>query len=242
MWLSSEFFYLFFFILFGFTLSKDVPQLRKRADSCGINGYDHNKGNILYQEIDTKLTTYDCKSLCTSNIDCQSFAVGDRACLLYDIPVQGNLNLESESPFIFYDSGCFISIPSSSEVITSPTPLITPESSTLSILTTSTFVYIGVQSQSSTIQDLPIKTSTSEYSSVISLTSSSASTFSSETVSTPADTSTSTSPALMALQSSSYTPLPQGNVAALRMVPPHRYLILVLFYLLLVISINILTK
>ena len=56
-------------------------------NSCGLQGYD--KGAHAYEYFESKsLATFaKCSKKCTADVDCESFAYGAGACLLYKTSV-----------------------------------------------------------------------------------------------------------------------------------------------------------
>lgn len=82
------------------------------VETCGRAGYD-NSGHhecpspAAYNNDPKAATPQLCSALCKSESKCQSFAVGDGSCLLYEVPTEDNFTPE-RSPYFFYDVSCEI--------------------------------------------------------------------------------------------------------------------------------------
>jgi hypothetical protein len=86
------------------------------VETCGRAGYD-NSGHHecpsppAYTNDHKAATPQLCSALCKSESKCQSFAVGDGSCLLYEVPTEDNFTPE-RSPYFFYDVSCEITVSS----------------------------------------------------------------------------------------------------------------------------------
>lgn len=90
------------------------------VETCGRAGYDnsghHERPSPSAYTSDRKAATPQlCSALCKSESKCQSFAVGDGSCLLYEVRTEDNFTPE-QSPYYFYDVSC--------EVTASSPPLV----------------------------------------------------------------------------------------------------------------------
>lgn len=104
------------------TAATPTPTPISACEVNGVAGYD--KGSPLaywYTEDPTTAALTGCTDLCKSKADCNSLAVGNGACLLYNAPLVNNINPVETSPYIFYDLACLISS-SSSSAVASATP------------------------------------------------------------------------------------------------------------------------
>ncbi|KAE8445517.1 hypothetical protein EG329_013280 [Mollisiaceae sp. DMI_Dod_QoI] len=78
------------------------------ASNCSVKGYDNGKHLAYY--VDKNITTpAACKAFCLSSTvaKCSSFAVGG-GCLLYNVPVNGNVVAMNTSTFTFWDEACTV--------------------------------------------------------------------------------------------------------------------------------------
>ncbi|ROV94034.1 hypothetical protein VMCG_08225 [Cytospora schulzeri] len=146
-----------------------VPQ--KRADICGKKGYDSGKGNYDYNNSGKYSTYATCSARCVSDTKCKSFGFGGKECLLFNIALSGNFDVDSSSPDTYYDRSCISSTSSSSSSVTSTksttTTTKTTASSTLTTKTSSS------TSKSSTSALTTSSSSTSTSSGTITTTSTS---------------------------------------------------------------------
>ena len=82
-------------------------------------GYDRGNPSAYYTSRKTANSNIDvCTALCLSK-GCVSFAVGAGECLLYNAPTTDNVDLDTSSPYLFYDAGCRASSPSTSVILSS---------------------------------------------------------------------------------------------------------------------------
>ncbi len=76
------------------------------ATNCSVKGYDNGK-HLAYYVNNNITTTAACKAFCISSTvsKCSSFAVGG-GCLLYNVPVNGNVIAMNTSTLTFWAEGC----------------------------------------------------------------------------------------------------------------------------------------
>ncbi|KAG8156429.1 hypothetical protein KVR01_013663 [Diaporthe batatas] len=80
--------------------------LNRRADVCGVNGYDRDRGNYFWSE-SKKLASYSgCSARCASSDRCESFGFSDQACMLFDLSLAENFDEDRHSDVKYYDVGC----------------------------------------------------------------------------------------------------------------------------------------
>ncbi|PGH10650.1 hypothetical protein AJ79_05364 [Helicocarpus griseus UAMH5409] len=75
--------------------------------SCDIYGYDTGTNPAFLATVDPALATLEaCGNMCSTTRTCASFAFGADTCLLYNVPVEGNVNPMVTSPYNFNDLAC----------------------------------------------------------------------------------------------------------------------------------------
>ncbi|KAF2671849.1 hypothetical protein BT63DRAFT_181504 [Microthyrium microscopicum] len=130
--------------------------LLKRAQPiCGGYGYDLST-NAYFGQTGSLATIKACGAHCLADSSCASFAVGDNTCLHYTVPVTGNFNPNSESPYAFYDRSCATSSASSSSLahssVSTRSVSASPSRSASSSLRSSTVSTHALLSSSSLVQ------------------------------------------------------------------------------------------
>ncbi|EUC43503.1 hypothetical protein COCMIDRAFT_28029 [Bipolaris oryzae ATCC 44560] len=79
--------------------------------SCGIAAYVKVTPAYYFESSGTKNTFDACSALCKADSKCKSFGYGEANCMLFDVTVSENTNLNPTSPYTFYDSSCPSEIP-----------------------------------------------------------------------------------------------------------------------------------
>ncbi|CAN8104770.1 unnamed protein product [Discula destructiva] len=175
-------------VFVGYTAAGTVPQ--KRADICGMKGYDRGNGNYFYNASGKRNSYAACSTKCASESKCKSFGYSKSECMLFNIPLSGNFDANSGSSDTYYDRGCLSSTASS--------PGSTASTKTTSSITTKTASTASTTSATSTKPSST--TTTTPSTTAITTTSSSA------TSSTPSSITTSISSALTTLTTSTQSP------------------------------------
>ncbi|KAI3394311.1 hypothetical protein diail_2905 [Diaporthe ilicicola] len=80
--------------------------LDRRADICGVKGYDRDRGNYFWSA-SKQLTSYSgCSARCAKSSRCKSFGFNDEACMLFDLSLSENFDEDRHSDVKYYDVGC----------------------------------------------------------------------------------------------------------------------------------------
>ncbi|EOA81649.1 uncharacterized protein SETTUDRAFT_24037 [Exserohilum turcica Et28A] len=74
--------------------------------SCGVAGYVKVTPAYYFESSGTKNTFAACSELCKADSKCKSFGFGEANCMLFDVTVSENTNLNPTSPYTFYDATC----------------------------------------------------------------------------------------------------------------------------------------
>lgn len=142
---------------------------RGTSNICGQKGHDQGNGNYYYSQ-SSKVNSYTaCSAKCAADANCQSFGVGE-ACMLFNIPLSGNFDVNRASTDTYYDKGCLSSSStslaktpassSSSQTTSSKSTSSTIPSAASSKTTSSTTKAVDIATISSTSQEVSLKTST----------------------------------------------------------------------------------
>lgn len=83
-----------------------IVTLERRADICGVNGYDRNRGNYFWSA-SKKLASYSgCSARCAGSDRCESFGFNDEVCMLFDLSLAENFDEDRHSDVKYFDVGC----------------------------------------------------------------------------------------------------------------------------------------
>jgi hypothetical protein len=62
-------------------------QIDRRAPSCGVKGYDDGVDAYYYDSSGTQSTYAQCSAICKKRVNCVSFAISSRVCMLFTVTV-----------------------------------------------------------------------------------------------------------------------------------------------------------
>ncbi|KAF4553164.1 Hypothetical protein D9617_8g051780 [Elsinoe fawcettii] len=111
----------------------------KRADICGVKGYDRGKGNYKYDDSGKNANYAACSALCAKETKCKGFGFGKKECMLFNIALTNNFDQDDGSADIYYDRGCITSSAPATTSATKPaatTPAATTPAATTPAATT----------------------------------------------------------------------------------------------------------
>lgn len=80
--------------------------LDRRTDVCGVNGYDHNRGNYFWSASKTLASYSGCSAQCANSERCESFGFDGEVCMLFDLPLAENFDEDRTSDVKYFDVGC----------------------------------------------------------------------------------------------------------------------------------------
>ncbi|KAL6151002.1 hypothetical protein ACJQWK_10881 [Exserohilum turcicum] len=83
-----------------------APPAPTTTPSCGVAGYVKVTPAYYFESSGTKNTFAACSELCKADSKCKSFGFGEANCMLFDVTVSENTNLNPTSPYTFYDATC----------------------------------------------------------------------------------------------------------------------------------------
>lgn len=83
-----------------------IVTLDRRADICGVNGYDRDRGNYFWSASKELASYSGCSARCARSARCQSFGFNDEACMLFDLSLADNFDEDRQSDVKYFDAGC----------------------------------------------------------------------------------------------------------------------------------------
>lgn len=83
-----------------------VVTLGPRADICGVNGYDRDRGNYFWSASKELASYSGCSARCARSARCKSFGFNDEACMLFDLSLAENFDEDRHSYVKYFDAGC----------------------------------------------------------------------------------------------------------------------------------------
>ncbi|KAF2202499.1 hypothetical protein GQ43DRAFT_479826 [Delitschia confertaspora ATCC 74209] len=87
------------------------PPSTTTGPGCGLVGYTKTTAAYNFDSTGTKNTFAACSAACKADAKCKGFGYGEANCLLFDIPVNDNINYNPMSPYTFYNVECPAELP-----------------------------------------------------------------------------------------------------------------------------------